>query len=341
MSALSVLSLKQLQTITYKCGLAKSGTKSVLEKRIQTHLAAWKPIGPETRVLSIDLGIRNLGVSLLSPSPAGSVNLVSGTQDNQTSLPQLKLWKRVVLQSSHIKTHPDAEAESSVSGQCIEEEKDLADLSTPALAAMTLKLVEEVLLPLRPTHVLLEAQRFRSGSGSAVQEWTIRVNTLEAMLYAVFTTLRACGRWNGTLWPMDPKRVSTFILEDGDNLKLLKVVESHGVKSTAKRQKIAKIALVASWLRDGTGIRPMGESVDAVKSQFLARLEGRGDRKRRLLDKPKDTPSIEKVMKLDDLADSLIQGVTFIRWQANSAIGQKDITALLTAKDGRPEEITT
>lgn len=62
--------------------------------------------------------------------------------------------------------------------------------SPAALSTMTLAVIREILLPLRPTHILIERQRYRTQGKSHIGEWTLRVNTLEAILHAMFAALR-------------------------------------------------------------------------------------------------------------------------------------------------------
>ena len=61
-------------------------------------------------------------------------------------------------------------------------------------------------------HFLIERQRFRSGGGSTVLEWTLKVNSLEAMLYAVLETLKREGKWMGNVQGVSPARVTAFWL---------------------------------------------------------------------------------------------------------------------------------
>ncbi|KLU81648.1 hypothetical protein MAPG_00733 [Magnaporthiopsis poae ATCC 64411] len=64
----------QLQQIAAACGIAKSGTKSVVASRIVSALAAHKPVPPGERLLSIDMGLRNFAFChfALGGSPTGA-----------------------------------------------------------------------------------------------------------------------------------------------------------------------------------------------------------------------------------------------------------------------------
>ncbi|KAL9016391.1 MAG: hypothetical protein Q9185_006262 [Variospora sp. 1 TL-2023] len=126
--------------------------------------------------------------------------------------------------------------------------------------------------------------RFRSMGGSSVQEWTLRVNMFEAMLYAVLQTLRATGQWRGEVLPVEPSKVARFWVGG---------VEGKGKGEKTKKRKMA----VARELVGG------GESVRVKKGEegvreVMTAGKGRGG-------------------KFDDLADSLLQGLAWVRWEEN------------------------
>jgi cruciform cutting endonuclease 1 len=183
----------------------------------------------------------------------------------------------------------------------------------------------------KPDIVLIERQRFRSGGGSAIQEWTVRVNTLEAMLWACFETLRANqvtpeGAKFPAVHEVAPKRVASFwtaaleahhppadLFAPDFSPPDLKVSNSTAkASSTGKKEKIA---VLRSWL-DGSG----GVSLDfSAETQKIAAAFAQGFKRRK--SKSNETvgadPVIERETKLDDLADCVLQGAAWVRWEEN------------------------
>jgi len=140
------------------------------------------------------------------------------------------------------------------------------------------------LLPYKPDVILIERQRWRSANGAAIQQWTVRVNTLEGMLWAILTALRAeakvkDARTNNEprqqhydVFGIDPKRVSSFWIgeklrtkasergeQGGEDGSIAgpegEVEEAVGKKrsnvkrlSRGKTEKNAKIQLLRLWL---------------------------------------------------------------------------------------------
>lgn len=156
--------------------------------------------------------------------------------------------------------------------------------------------------------------------GSSVQEWTLRVNMFESMLYAVLHTYFSLGLWHGSVYSVAPAKVNSFWL--GKDLDLRESSSSSeaglmtimGKKKTEKkkegnkksaRSKVAKIELVERWLRErGEGaVEFMGEAKKVGRSYLNKRGVKRGGG--------------EDIGKLDDLADCLLQGMAWIRWEEN------------------------
>lgn len=196
------------------------------------------------------------------------------------------------------------------------------------MADLTLLLVLNQLLSTSPTHILIERQRFRSGGRAAVQEWTLRVNTLEAMIYATLRTLRALEKWKGEIYSIAPARVGPFWLEglvnEPDAEADMKMLESK--KSAKARNKRAKIDLVASWLGDGK-IEPR-DGASATAQSYLQRWKGKGARKKAVSDDSQESAR-EHFDKLDDLADCLLQGLAWVKWEDNKRLLAKDGPASL------------
>jgi cruciform cutting endonuclease 1 len=319
----SKLSVAQLQSLASKCGISKAGPRAALSQRLSDTLHNHKPLSPKTRVLSIDLGIRNLAFTLLSQP----------SSKTKASKPVIHAWQRLELAPAAAKVVKaklkDDEAVKS------DKKAPAQDFSPTALSAIALGLVKDHLLPLNPTHVVIERQRFRSGGGAAVFEWTVRVNTLESMLYAVFATLKGLGHWDGVVESVDPKPVGPFLLgEEGDEMPTSAGPKSRSKKSKAepvelvpkakknsKENKKLKIDLLGKWLVDGTdviidGVEPMVTREAFLRKWLPKEKVTKGDKagKEKEVSAPR---TVETMKKLDDVADSLLQGVAWLRWQEN------------------------
>ena len=175
-------------------------------------------------------------------------------------------------------------------------------------------LVAALLKDLIPTHILIERQRFRSMGGSAVQEWTLRVNMFEAMIYAVLKTFSERGIWKGNVHPIAPSKVSNFWITN----KQAAVKEGSGSQSA--KTKSAKIDLVAEWLQDGGHFEMRGAA--ARLGQAYLRKKTRKDckssvKQKKLSESKTQTVAQDSVEKLDDLADCLLQGMAWIKWENN------------------------
>ncbi|KAH0543813.1 hypothetical protein FGG08_001852 [Glutinoglossum americanum] len=325
-SALQALKLVQLKNIAVKCGINSSGTKSILASRIFSEIAVTNPPFPEdaipiatatvtpssiaakqnkqktighssraTRVLSIDMGIRNLAYCILD-NP-------SWKKHTKSTIPSLIAWKRIA-----ISPRPHASPLDSAK-----------ETFEPQAYASLAYLLTQTLLSYRPTLVLIERQRYRSAGSSAVQEWTVRVNMFEGMLYAVLHTLQVEGRWSGLVRGVAPGKVGAFWVKGTGN-------GTAKTSRTAKwRNKTAKIDLVGKWLETGgSGVLTMyTDESNQTAEAFLERWKGRKKGKRSVLQRADDTDVAtkegagEKLHKLDDLADCLLQGLAWIRWEEN------------------------
>lgn len=247
-----------------------------------------------TRILSIDMGIKNLAfcvcdVPVLSaPTKATARSEESNKKQSESALElSIVAWKRIAVTGS---TTPIGRKKKAVSEDVdadveVEEKKETNQayvegddpFSPMQLSKTAYKLVREVLLPYKPDTILIERQRFRSGGGSAVQEWTVRVNMFESMIWAVLTTLKNEGNTRQPkledkkeeekvtrphIWDVSPMRVASFWI--GNEAKKTKKVR-------VKVEKKEKVDLVQRWiLADAEGIE-INEAVNITFQDGAAR----------------------------------------------------------------------
>ncbi len=312
LSALKGAALKQ---IAFKCGIQHSGVKASIIKRLQDEIplssrcvAALNGLKrtsrSHTRILSIDMGIRNLAYCVLDV-PAGSGN------------PSIMDWKRLAVSSAPVAETGDNE------GRELEKES----FEPHVLSAAAYELLRKNLLVHEPTHILIERQRFRSMGSPRILEWTVRVNMLESMFYATLHTLQEEGLWKGKVVPIAPGKVGPFWLEgdaaaspDADaegEVKIEKLSKVRNAKLSKIQNKGAKIDLVRNWLASGDRFELGSQEVVDMTTAYLEkwrRKPGSPKGKRA----SKDAAVVfEKMGKLDDLADCLLQGMAFIEWDAN------------------------
>ena len=418
--ALTSLKHKQLQRVAFLAGLNSSSTKAnlllELPVRLQTPLLGPVPsqgTQQDCRILSIDMGIRNLAYCVLElnreelgngtlrsrkndkrldQEKEGTPERSSGSEQNDAifrtigncstrAIDCVKLvsWNRISLKSS--KDDIDSSASSrrqtrssinvGADDDRVEEAQATSDdapskevqkesFEPASLASTAYRLIAHTILPLRPTHILIERQRYRSSGSSAILEWTVRVNMLEGMLHTVLETLKqsslqrqspykggqsesACGILSQYSPPqvhsVSPKRVANYWTDAMSDKGFSPAQTDTATKkaATSKLEKEAKIAIAETWLRGNEHAQPLQcGSVEGreMRDAFLVAREPRKPRTRRTTrltlkdtnnnDKALDsTPSPKQsaggslVGKLDDLADSLLQGMAWMQWEVN------------------------
>jgi cruciform cutting endonuclease 1 len=328
------------------------------------------------------MGVRNLAFAHLRVSRSSGSASASPDPDHPPEL-ELTAWhKLAVSEISNLNLIPTPLDDPSIPSETTlpvtkakskEKEKEKENYIPSLYAQNAYKLITSLLEAYKPTHILIERQRFRSGGGSAVQEWTLRVGVFEGMLYAIIHALRE--ERGGSLQDVvvqgiEPKRVVRYWLEGGT----VKDTNEKGDDGKAKRLtardvKKAKIDLVAGWISSGMkhqyqdqdpprtggpriGITEPGLLADTkivlaspskspvlhdVASGYLRKWQGQATRKSKaaktrpsdkeiVTESPSAAPIIDGVAatpattnidigKLDDLADCLLQGVTWVEWQ--------------------------
>lgn len=331
------LKLTELKRLALLCGLPNSGTKADLTERIG-HAAANMGVhrggvrASDRRILSIDLGLRNLGYGLMTP--ASKPKSTAQEADPHAPPPiNLHAWTRTDLVTP-LSSTPASEMTEE---EKLKEKQKQGEAFTPAaLSKVAVKLVQHTLLPLNPTHVLIERQRFRSGNAAPVQEWTLRVNTLEAMIYAAFRTLRECGLWEGQIVPVPPKRVGPFWLDGAVGISLGKVevaesddfdddddeaAEQASKKRAARLAKLnmkkEKIAILGHWLEDGDVVFPQNQSVESIVETYLDHWKRAPGTRKKTTKRDGLSGDEEAIKKIDDLADCVLQGMAWMKWEEN------------------------
>ena len=240
-SSLSSLKAAQLLYVSRITGVPQSGPKLSLVRRIRRAILQCQVPIPRNNgrpsgglcnsereyasgmnILSIDVGIRNLGVAHFVVSNVNDGDIVNAR-------PILNAWYRVRVSDIDVSSDANVdldldtassqgeqlddagegsqplEMSESMSEQRIAEAEDHDNKRTkrkigkrkgnfsftlPAYAARAYAVLDSLLEKHQPTHVLIERQRFRSVGSSAVQEWTLRVGIFEAMLHATLHTYR-------------------------------------------------------------------------------------------------------------------------------------------------------
>jgi cruciform cutting endonuclease 1 len=297
------LKLTQLKSLAFQCGVSTSGTKTVLTNRLVNEIVPLVPNGSKrtcpTRILSIDMGIRNLAYCLLDVSSEKALT-------DKTLAPSIEAWHRIAVSSA------PAQSQDSLTG--ILGPKEAFDPQTLSSAAYML--VRKTLLLHNPTHVLIERQRFRSMGSPHILEWTVRVNMFESMLYAVLQTLKSEKIWDGTVVPILPGKVGPFWTEQVEGHESSKKLRT--TKNAKLLNKGLKIDLVKEWLVTNHKVRlgtPQAESTAQAYLEKWHRLPGRS--KGQTGPSPNRSGEGEQMGKLDDLADSLLQGMAWLEWERN------------------------
>ncbi|PYI22100.1 ribonuclease H-like protein, partial [Aspergillus violaceofuscus CBS 115571] len=348
-----------LQRIAQRTGIHSSGTKPVLTRRLETELpqceyqrapsaGAPAPAAQGMSILSIDMGIRNLAFAhlLVAPPPptpplhsSGALKREEDAGDRHRPRITLTAWRRLSTQtqipdeaSEPTEAHPPPSDPAPASDldpdldpdPSPEEEagKVIGPYCPASYAEAAYALITTLLARYRPTHVLIERQRFRSGGRAPVQEWSIRVGVFEGMLYAVLEALRhergAHPNSNSNsnshaVYGVEPGRVSRFWSGRAATER-----PARKKKKSAGEVKKMKMDLVGHWLQNAAAAttttttssssslavaddQELHQWVEAYRTRWQTR-RGAG-------------AHLPEIGKLDDLADCLVQGVTWLEWQ--------------------------
>lgn len=295
LSWLSSLTLPKLRSLLASTGLTSSGTKAALLTRLQTELHVRRLPQERARIVSVDMGIRNLAFCVVDVElpplsflahesrSCGSKNS-SSNRSKRKALPtqhdslcyrapvrlSVREWTRLALPipNGHASNTSIAEADAKES------------FHPRFLSQAAYALLHQTLLPHKPTTLLLERQRYRSGGAPAIQEWTVRVNMLESMLWAVLETLRhqnlheergAIVTFPG-VHDVNPARVAAFwtAAVASTRQSAAEALESEGRRlrraTSRKIEKSDKVKLVRSWVAQSAA----GADADVEPSSSFA-----------------------------------------------------------------------
>jgi cruciform cutting endonuclease 1 len=338
---LSNLRAWQLKHLAFLTGLNSSGTKAQLCKTLVDRTNKPGLLASPCRILSVDMGVKNLAFCLLETK---RLQVDDQTVDRTLSL-HLSDWKRLDVSERLVGRHTSTSAAISSQkpgdlGESTESAlDDQSDIYAPSsLSKIAFGLASEF-LQYKPDYILIERQRFRSGGAPAIQEWTVRVNMLESMLWASLETMRhEHSRTQEQKFPkvleMSPRRVGMFWLTRGDFYptpadiaaslmapqdKLNTMDAEVKKKSFEKKDKIAlarhwlSLSMTTDDLTVDDNLAPMVASFCSPKERQSRRRSKDDEREEEL--EVKDAPAISG--KLDDLADCLVQAVTFALWEQN------------------------
>jgi len=301
------LTLNQLKALAVLMGSPCSGTKKIRIAGIREAIAQATPhekLDTGLSLLSIDMGIRNLAFTHISaPVVQGSDGAY------QYGKPTIEAWRRLSVSDSQ-KTPTTAKSGKSSIGNEGDESRSPIKAGKESFepidfAAHAYNFIDHILTKHKPNRILIERQRFRSSGQAAVQEWTLRVGVFEGMLYAALRSLAEERQLHLSVEPMLPDRVNRSWLK---NFTLPE--DGKGEKLNNVRMKQAKIRLVCEMLEE-TG----------TKSQFAVSKQLQGFTKDFVAIRKKETKTGKSrsngIGKLDDLSDSLLQGLAWINWQNN------------------------
>lgn len=342
-----------LKSIAQATGIKFAGPKASVLERIQgelsRHEAGKKQQSENERdkglsVLSIDMGIRNLAFAHLTVPSSSSPTSTPAKRPVVT----LNAWHRIDISTNQLSTsispgliNPSLSKLERTKEKQQKEAHTMNEIYTPDFYAQNAYTFLTTLLEkYQPTHILIERQRFRSASGAAVQEWSLRVGVFEGVLYAVLYTLarqRRLGLSSYEPAPLsgffgsgnfvdfgpgpvvngiEPSRVLRYW---GERMVFKSFFLEGKEKKTARDGKKVKIDLVGHWLDPE---HPLTDEVDKGGNLSTDLIVGEDVElndtlhayltkwhKKRAKDKGKE------IGKLDDLADCLLQGMTWLEWQ--------------------------
>ncbi|EPX70809.1 cruciform cutting endonuclease Cce1 [Schizosaccharomyces octosporus yFS286] len=260
----------KLQTLQHICkvsGLSRKGRKADLLQRILS-----TPVYPTNNVISIDLGIKNFAYCLASRTEGAKVNIHEWAREDLTS---------------------------PTNGLGI---KWIEDYQPQYLARLAFQIYTTLTSRFRPSIILLEHQRYRSGI-KTIPEWTLRVNAIEAMLHCLHVNSQSQDPSESNPSPLSllslaPRTVYSYVsaLPEFVNLNSNTKTKATRVKLLNEMLNLGKVSV----LND-----------DALKNFELP---------------------VKYSSKKDDMTDAAMMAITWIEWQHKLRQHQHELRSYLELK---------
>ena len=360
------LKLTQLRKLACSLGTPISGTKRALAEAMCGVLGRSRfPIASirgrdgggsgsgAVRILSVDMGIRNLAACLLEvPGGWKGLGIKRGKDRHTMMVPSVIAWQRMSIlptTTTNIESKPGETPPPQPPTPPTPQTVESFSASTFSHHAHSLALTLLHLSPPLPHQILIETQRYRSHGGAAVQEWTLRVNMLESMLWGCLRTLAELGVWgvkDGRVVTGEGKEVVEQGGEVIEGINPGKVVgfwegllAEYGVAKVEKLQttyaeskksktRVVKSLLCPPYMRTqssppscgGTGMPlfELGTEQARETAGLFLEMGGDGGKVGAKVKKPLVVGKRSKKQpkgKLDDLADCLLQGLAWVKWE--------------------------
>lgn len=252
-----------LRHLAHKTGTNSTGTKPLLVQRLRRdlHLSEYHParlpspfdptekVEPrEMRVLSIDMGVRNLAYAHFIVPRDERIRIT----DPDRPLPYLTGWRNMSLDdiadlepyANSVTTKPHPKKHKKIEDR---DEQEKRSIATDTYARHAYNFVASVVGKYRPTHVLIERQRLRTRSSIGVLESVLRVAMFESMIHAALYAVQRERGLETYVQGVDPGMVVASIDRD-----LLQFIDRPSkVRSMAGNEpKKARVDLVGRWLVD-------------------------------------------------------------------------------------------
>lgn len=251
--------------------------------------------------MAIDMGVKNFGFCRLQ--------LDKNLPFNKP--PTIKEWKKFDLTGIKTKSFDSSRL-------------DLSKFEPQTYSRLCHELIENVIFNSKmpyPDIVLIERQRTRNMSSKNIQEWVMKVNLFESMLFGM--TYSKFQRENpsliGNLLSVNPQRMGSYYKSNDQ--------ENSSEKTKKENVKSERIKIVERWLRETIDPNTTNEPwfyLDPIQFPYtntnsLATTRSKSKWINELILGP-DSKLQTGTIKGDDLVDSLLHALSWIEWERNKMI---------------------